>query len=433
MSLTSACCKVMERLVSAHMLEYLNRFELLSPKQFGFRKGHSTEDQLLLTYSKVIEQVDQGNTVDMVYLDYSKAFDVVCHSVLLGKLEQLGFNRQILVWLEGFLCGRTTCVSVGGRDSGSVEVLSGVPQGSVLGPLLFLIYVNSLGSLLRCEWFAFADDFKLYFSFPRNAHSANVNPLQRDLDDLFQASSSWNLKLNPEKCVVMRFGGGCRGSESGSGYFINGRELQLVKSHRDLGIAVDSSLKFHIHINGVVWKASGLAGQLLRGTVCRSRCFMVTLFVSHIRPILDYCSTLWNLGYLSDVRRLEGVQRRWTKEVVGLGDLDYLGRLRVLELYSIYGRMFRADLIKIWKAFHADVDVGLHTIFERQIHRSTRGHQFKLSVPRCRSEIRRRFLNVRCVKAWNDLPEHVVEVDSVNVFKGHLDRDYSDMFFQLVG
>ena len=113
-----------------------------------------------------------------------------------------------------------------------------------------------------------------------------------------------------------------------------------MKSHRDLGIAVDSSLKFHIHINGVVWKASGLAGQLLRGTVCRSRCFMVTLFVSHIRPILDYCSTLWNLGYLNDVRRLEGIQRRWTKEVVGLGDFDYLDRLRVLELYSIYGRMF---------------------------------------------------------------------------------------------
>ena len=108
---------------------------------------------------------------------------------------------------------------------------------------------------------AFADDFKLYFSFPRTTHSANANPLQQDLDNLFQASSSWNLKLNPDKCVVMRFGGGCRGTGSGSGYFINGRELQLVKSHRDLGIAVDSSLKFHIHINRVVWMASGLAGN----------------------------------------------------------------------------------------------------------------------------------------------------------------------------
>ena len=95
---------------------------------------------------------------------------------------------------------------------------------------------------------------------------------------------------------------------------------------------------------------------------------MVTLFVSHIRPILDYCSTLWNLGYMNDVRRLEGVQRRWTKEVAGLGDLDYLARLRVLGLYSVYGRMFRADLIKIWKAFHADVDVGLQSrLFLRDI------------------------------------------------------------------
>ena len=234
----------------------------------------------------------------------------------------------------------------------------------------------------------------------------------------------------------MRFGpkscGSGNGLNLGSGYFVGGRELRLVQSHRDLGVTVDQTLKFHIHINIIVGKASGLANQLLRGTVCRSREFMVTLFVSHIRPILEYCSTVWNLGYLGDARKLEGVQRRWSREVVGMEGLNYLERLKELRLFSICGRMLRTDLIKVWKIFHADVDVGLDSIFERNSHSATRGHSFKLSVPRCRSELRRRYFNVRCVQVWNNLPEVAVSLDSVASFKRYLDGHLGHLFFQLV-
>ena len=157
---------------------------------------------------------------------------------------------------------------------------------------------------------------------------------------------------------------------------------------------------------------------------------MVTLFVSHVRPLLDYCSTVWNLGYVGDVRRLEAVQRRWTREVSGLFDVDYPSRLRQLNLFSIRGRMFRADLIKIWKVFNSEVDVGLSSVFERQSHVATRGHSFKLSVPICRSELRRRFFNVRSVSTWNGLPVDVVDAGSLNGFKSRLDSHMSDHFFQ---
>ena len=375
-SLTSVCCKVMERLLAGHITEYLEGNQLLSSKQYGFRKGHSTEDQLLIAYSGIVAAVDRGDTAEMIYLDFSKAFDVVNHAILLEKLRSLGFCDQVLEWVRGFLCGRSMCVSVAGVVSRCSGVLSGVPQGSVLGPVLFLVYVNTLAEQLSCECFAFADDFKLYVT-PSRGNSAQSHPssLQEDLNKMEEIASSWNLKLNPSKCVVVKFGVNSGGRGGTSGYWLGGSELRLVSSHRDLGVVVDGTLKFHEHINGVVNKAWGLANQLLRCTVNRSPSFMVSLFVSHIRPILDYCSPVWNLGYIGDVKRLESVQRRWTREISEVNRFDYHSRLLQLELYSVQGRMLRADLIKVWKAFNCEVDVGLSGIFDRRSHAATRGHR----------------------------------------------------------
>ena len=156
---------------------------------------------------------------------------------------------------------------------------------------------------------------------------------------------------------------------------------------------------------------------------------MVPLFVSHIRPLLEYCSTVWNLGFLGDLRKLESVQRSWTRQVDGLESLSYLERMKRLGLYSIYGRMLRTDIIKIWKIFHSEVDVGLAAVFERRSHAATRGHPFKLSVPICRTELGRRFFGSRCVTHWNRLPSLVVSADSLETFKGLLDASMGDMFY----
>ena len=431
-SLTSTCCKVLERIIYAHIVEYLDENNLLSPHQFGFRKKRSTEDQLLLTYADIIKQVDSGRAVDIIFLDFSKAFDVVNHIVLIGKLAALGFSAQLLGWTESFLVGRSMLVSVAGFDSESYSVTSGVPQGSVLGPLLFLIYVNNLANSLQCKWYAFADDFKLYISYNRNIGLEEVSTLQRDLDSLVSVSESWNLKLNYSKCVIMKFGVGTAVRGVRSGYFLGDTELSQVQSYRDLGVIVDTSLRFHEHVNNIVRKCSGLASGLLRSTVCRSRDFMLSVFISHIRPLMDYCSTVWNMGFLCDCRKLESVQRKWTKEVLGLEDLDYNSRLRELGLFSVYGRMLRCDLIKLWKVFHAEVDIGLRDIFERHSHGSTRGHKFKLSVPRCRTEIRRRFFNVMCVEIWNGLSHRAVDSDSLECFKAIIDGNLLDVFYRTV-
>jgi hypothetical protein len=437
-SLTSVCCKTMERILVSHLVEYLEDNELLSPNQFGFRRGRSTEDQLLLTYADVVEWVDAGLMVDVVLLDFSKAFDVVCHSVLLSKLSSIGVDGRLLCWIRSFLRCRTFRVGLDGYLSEERDVLSGVPQGSVLGPVLFLIYVNHITDGIGASFRAFADDFKIYLSYQRDpqveAHVARSN-LQSDLNSVYTVSSSWNLKLNPSKCVVMRF---CRGSwwQEGveqSQYYLGDSLLPFVNSHRDLGVLVDTKLRFHLHVKQVVGKAAALANSLLRSTVCRSAEFMISLFVSHIRPILDYCSTLFHTGYVGDLRLLESVQRRWTKQVEGMSDLDYSARLRQLNLFSVKGRLLRSDLIKYWKILCVQEDgPDLSVMFQRAPDGRTRGHPYKLLCPRSSSDMKSRFFFARCVQLWNGLPSEVVLSSTLSSFKNSLVLFLGDMMFDYV-
>ena len=169
--------------------------------------------------------------------------------------------------------------------------------------------------------------------------------------------------------------------------------------------------------------------ELLRSTLCRTKEFMLSLFVSHIRPIMDYCSCVWNVGYLSDIRLLEGLQRRWTREIEGVGHQQYSVRLREIGLFSVAGRFLRVDLVKVWKAFHSPIEVGLSSLFEMAQYAGTRGHPYKLAIPRCRTEIRRRFFGVRCVNIWNGLSRETVECENLLSFKKMLDRELGDKLF----
>ena len=169
--------------------------------------------------------------------------------------------------------------------------------------------------------------------------------------------------------------------------------------------------------------------NLLRSTVCRDAEFMVTLWVTHIRPLIEYASCVWNVGYLGDLRRLESLQRRWTREIAGVGELRYELRLKEIGLYSIKGRLMRMDLVKVWKAFNAEIDVGLSQVFERARYGRTRGHRYKLVVPACRDDLKRRMFAVRAVGMWNGLPADVVESSTLDSFKKGIDEFLGDSLF----
>ena len=428
-SLTSVPCKVLEKIIVQHLLEFLESNSLLSPHQFGFRSGHSTNDQLIVTYNDITGFIDSRLVVDLVFFDYSKAFDTVRHVVLIQKLFDIGVCQQILSWIECFLRERSMQVKVSGSISESRSVKSGVPQGSVLGPLLFLIYVNHTISNLECHYKIFADDTKLYLSYSSQEFSTGETAVQRDIDALVHTSKSWGLEMNVSKCVCLRFCSRALDAQhvGDSPYTVGSKSIRFASSHSDLGVTIDRSLKFHDHIRRSANVCNALTTNIFSCTLNREAEFLINIYKSHIRPKLEYCSPLWNVGYMGDLRVLERVQRRWTRAVLGLEDLSYGDRLSRLNLFSFQGRLLRADLILVWKIFNNKCAISPEQVFVMDTS-FTRGHNFKLYLPRTNLEVRKRFFSVRVIHSWNSLANDTVCSTSLNVFKCLLQRDLGQTF-----
>lgn len=434
-SLTSVCAKSMERIITKFIYDYLESNGILTNDQFGFRQGRSTEDQLIVTYNSVSQWLDQGFAVDLVLFDFSKAFDVVCHDILITKLYSLGIRGNLLNWIRDFLHDRRMRVVVNHHLSDSRTVESGVPQGSVMGPLLFLLYINFITSGVLSPTKIFADDLKMYVNIRFDVEVNTVRDLaacQSDINNLVGVAKSWGLSMNSDKCVLLRF---CRrpilweNIDHTGQYLLDGSPIPMKDSASDLGVLIDTSLKFHQHIANIVHKAGGLSCSILKATVNRDASFMVPLYISHIRPILEYASSVWNTGYIADLQLLESVQRRWTKNIRGLEHLDYSVRLRTLNLFSVKGRLLRHDLINYWKIFHGHSPLSPSDLFPPPNHPGTRGHQFKIAHTRSQLEMRKRFFNMRWVVVWNSLPGSVVSVTSLASFKVALSRHLGDILF----
>jgi len=202
-SLTSVPCKIMESIIKEKLMRFLESNNLLCKKQHRFRSGRSYLTNLLGTFEKWTKALDEGYGLDVVYLDYRKAFDSVPHRRLIEKRKSFGINGKLLQWLEDFLTLRSIKVGLRGTFSQLLEVLSGVPQGSVLGPLLFLLYVNELPSWIKYDMKMFADNTKLWCRIKTDTDSV---VLQADLDSLQSWSDTWQMKFNADKCKVMHIG-----------------------------------------------------------------------------------------------------------------------------------------------------------------------------------------------------------------------------------
>ena len=200
-SLTSVICKTMESIIRDHLLEHFEENQLLSDCQHGFVRGRSCSTNLLAVLDLWTQTLDEEGSIDTIYLDFAKAFDTVPHERLLRKLQGYGIEGHLLSWVRDFLSGRRQRVVVNGEGSQWGEVLSGIPQGSVLGPLLFVCFVNDLPDDVKSATFLFADDTKIFAKVPDESRT-----LQADLDRLQQWSDSWQLKFNAEKCKVMHIG-----------------------------------------------------------------------------------------------------------------------------------------------------------------------------------------------------------------------------------
>ena len=289
-SLTSPLVKILESIIRTKIMEYLTDNNIVTHYQHGFVTKKSCFTNLLETFEDWTAAVDQGYGVDVVYLDYSKAFDPVPHLRLIEKLKGYGIGGNLLNWMKSFIHGRFQRVVLNGIESQWLEVTSGVPQGSVLGPLLFVLYINDIAENIKCKLGIFADDTKIYSII--NSVS-NVEDLQCDLDNMQEWCETWLLNLNLDKCKVMHIG---RTLNSTYKMDISNTCIDLceVESEKDLGLWVTSSLKPSLHCDKAAAKATKILGILKRTFPVMSKELFLFLYRIYVRPQLEYCVQLWS-------------------------------------------------------------------------------------------------------------------------------------------
>ena len=419
-SLTCIICKIMERLIRDKMMEFLTSTMLLSDKQFGFVPGRSCTLQLLVCVEQWSKQFDQGTGVDTIYTDFSKAFDRVSHTKLLSKILSFGIKGNIANWIKDFLSERCQRVRVEGSLSDWTIVKSGVPQGSVLGPTLFVLYINDLPDALHEDVVKlFADDAKLSKSI---SSVEDAISLQKTVDKLVQWSDKWSLSLNSNKCKVLHLAK----SENAykHKYSMPGADgpviLQETEYEKDLGVYVDSKLTFETHVNKSVQSANKITGIIKRNFKYMGEDIFLNLYKTLVRPYLEYSSAVWDPATIRDQKLLEGVQRRATKLIPTIKDLSYEQRLVNLGLPSLQYRRARADMIQVYKIVHGMDRIDPTIFFELVKDFKTRGHKYKLCKPRCRTSFRRHTFSNRVVDTWNSLPAEIVEAPDINSFKSQL-------------
>ena len=341
-SLTAIICKVFEAFLRDVLYNHLVQNNLLSEHQYGFCKGRSCISQLLVTIHNWISFMDKGVPTDAVYLDLSKAFDTVPHKKLLHKLKGYGVGGDILNWITDFLSDRKQYVSVNGSCSGETPVTSGVPQGSVLGPILFIYYINDMPDLIKVFIKIFADDTKASNQILSLEDSL---VLQSSIDNLCCWTKDWDVTFNCAKCGVMHLGK----NNPKHKYTINNTILHETTSEKDLGVYVDPLLNFEDHINITVKKARKIAGLIMRNITYKSKDIMVPLFKSLVRPILEYGNVIWCPHTRKYIDFVENVQRKFSKCIAGTNNKSYEERLAFLNLPSLEFRRLRGDPIETFK------------------------------------------------------------------------------------
>ena len=340
-SLTSVVCRVLESIIRDFVSDYLDKNKLIKDSQHGFSKGKSCQTNLLTFFDEITHEVDKKHEVDVIYLDFAKAFDKVPHHRLGLKLNSLGIKGNVLKWIEDWLLDRQQRVVVNGVASEWTPVTSGVPQGSVLGPLLFLIYINDIDEGVKSSISKFADDTKIGRTILGEKDRIE---LQNDLKLLGQWAEKWQMKFNTDKCKVIHFGGG-----SPSNYVMDSKTLENIDEEKDLGVLIHKTLKPENQCQAAAGKANRILGMLKRNITSRKKEVMLPLYRTLVRPHLEYSVQFWNPYLVKDIKLLENVQRRATRLISGMKGLTYEEKLKECNLFSLSRRRLRGDMIQVFK------------------------------------------------------------------------------------
>ena len=309
---------VFEKIIRQGIIDHMKLNNLFSKDQHGFIEGLSCITNLLVALDNWTNIMDEKGSLGCIFLDFMKAFDSVPHGRLLLKVSSYGIKGEVLAWLRDFLKGRGQTVVISGESSDREDVISGVPQGSVLGPVLLPEVISATCKL-------FADDTKIYKQI---GDITDCIQLQNDLNNLEDWAMKWNMRFHPDKCKVLRVGKNCPPFDNTMSD--NGSQcvLEEVSEEKDLGIMIDDQLSFEIHCSNMVSKPNRNLAIIRRTFHYLDKDVLIPLYKSLVRSHLKYGVDVWSPRLKRDIQCIESVQRQATKLIPGFDNLNYEERLK---------------------------------------------------------------------------------------------------------
>lgn len=411
-SLTSTCCKLLEHVIFTNLMNFLESNSFFTVSQHGFRKALSCESQLLSFTHKLHQILDHSSLADCIFLDFSKAFDKVSHKLLLHKLSILNLDHNVLKWIESFLVNRSQFVTANDHNSPLSIVQSGVPQGSVLGPLLFLIYINDLTSVVTSNIHLFADDCVI---FREITSPQDITTLQADLNNVCNWCNLWRMELNINKCKFMRIS---RSNSYLPVYHLNNISLETTNSYKYLGVHITSNLTWNKHIEYITNQANRLLGYLRRNFSRAPSSLKLLLYKTLLRPKLEYASTIWDPYHDNLIHSIELIQNNSCRFILWnynrTASASAMKSRLGLELLATRRKTFRLSFFH--KLYHHPT---LHPEFMSRPHYLSHriDHQHKVGISACNTTCFSKSFIPRTSRDWNDLPADIVGINKNENFR----------------
>lgn len=420
-SLTSIPCKLMEHIIVTNLYDFLEKRNLLSPQQFGFRRGASCE--LLLTYlcHRIAQWMDQGLQVELLLFDLQRAFDKVKHSHLFSKMKRMGISPNFINWFRSFLGGRKQFVRINSGISDYEDVTSGVPQGTVSGPLLFLIFINDLPQHLNSLSMLFADDTAMCRPIRGPDDHRQV---QEDIDALAHWCKIWDLPLNANKTKLIRFTRKKAQNITRQNYMINGMPIEETENARYLGVILDQKFNWVKHISACCKKATQMlafVSRNLKGTNRQAKEIATNLLVI---PHLTYASAVWDPHTATQKSMLERIQRKSARTIFSAWDrhrcvrelMDNLGWINLEEKRREHRLKLFYDILSEQTVIRKD------EILEEADYHARQDHTRKIKLFQTKNSFFRYSFMPRTTFEWNTLPADTVVMPTKNTFIRSLEK-----------
>jgi hypothetical protein len=414
-SLTCIACKLLEHIIVTAITKHSHLNNILHPNQHGFRQKKSCETQLLEFAHEAANTLKEGKQMDVLVMDFSKAFDKVGHERLCHKLALHGVRGRTLSWIRAFLTGRTQEVVVEGKHSDRAEVISGVPQGSVLGPCLFLHYINDLPEGLGSGVRLFADDTIVYLTLTT---INDARKLQSDLDRLASWENKWQMEFHPKKCQVLSITN--KKKPIIFYYSLHGHTLERVLEAKYLGITIKKNLNWNQHISNTCNKANRALGFLRRNLKINSIKVKQQAYFTYVRPILEYCSSVWDPFRSGQQAQLEMIQRRAARFACNRyrRTSSVTSMLAVLRWTSLLERRTVARLAMFYKMQNGLVSTHPSQFLSPYLEPNC----YKYHIPHSRIDAHAFSFFPRTARAWNRLPLTTVLAPSFEAYKARMTK-----------